>query len=573
MTQSNGMEASLWRDVYQQWLAQPDLDPEIWDELVLLWDSIEGEDAKAIEEGEDRFYRELAFGTGGLRGKLGAGTNRMNRHTIEKTTRGVISYIKKYALGQKVAIGYDSRIMSREFGELSARLVKESGLTAYIYDTLMPAPALSFATRYHECAMGIMITASHNPSEYNGYKVYNSRGCQVTEREASLILEEIQNQPWFPSKQKAKSGVIHRMGKETKEAYYQQVLLQRMDISCEDLNLVYSPLNGAGLEPVQEIFRRIQVGEVWVVPEQEAPDGNFPTCPYPNPEKKEALALSLQLAQKHQADMVMATDPDCDRVGIGVRHQGEYYLPTGNEVGLLLADFLCQQRMSKGTLPKNPLMVRTIVTTPMVDCIGKNYGVRVEATLTGFKYIGEKIGTLEDLGRIEEYIFGFEESYGYLAGTYVRDKDGVNAVMLICEMAAWYKKQGKTLIHRLEELYQEYGYTKNRLLDFQFPGAKGMETMGRLMAEWRKQPPQEVVGYKVQEVVDYLPGGDLPPSDVVEVKLQGETGFTIRPSGTEPKLKIYLFGNGNTREEVEKWLENMADYFTQWVKEKGKESV
>lgn len=552
----------------KSWLSRLDLEFEIKEELNTLWASFESGDKLAEEEIFDKFYKELTFGTGGLRGKLGAGTNRMNRYTVTKTTLGLLSYIKKNSLGNSVAIGYDSRNKSDEFAKIAADIIRNGGLDAFLYDTLMPAPALSFAVRHHKCAMGIMVTASHNPSEYNGYKVYNSRGCQVMEDEAKAILEEVEKQEWFKNPQNCEKGLLTVMSEATKSAYYHAVFGESTGVDCSSLSVAYTPLNGAGLVPIKEILRRIGVKEIYVVPEQEHPDGDFPTCPYPNPEKKEALTLGLALSEKYKTDILLATDPDSDRVGVAVLHKGKYQLPSGNQIGVLLADYICSSRKASGTMPENPYIVRTVVTTKMGDGICNKYGVRVVKTLTGFKYIGAIIGEEEDQGREDDYIFGFEESYGYLSGSYVRDKDGVNAAMLICEMLAYYKKQGKTLIDRLEELHKEYGYYRNFLLDFQFPGSKGMDTMAKIMKALRKKPFKEVAGHKVINFIDYEKGEFLPSSDLVEFLMEKDRGFAVRPSGTEPKLKIYIFGTGESSEEVEMFLKEMSDALREWIENK-----
>lgn len=552
----------------KSWISREDLDLDIKDELRKLVEAAARGDKLAQEEMSDRFYRELSFGTGGLRGKLGAGTNRMNRYTVEKTTRGLIDYIQKNKLGKSVAIGYDSRNKSAEFASTIAGIVCAAGLEAFLYDTLTPAPALSFAVRFHSCAMGIMVTASHNPSEYNGYKVYDSRGCQVSEEEANEILDLVEKQEWFVDSLKCESGKLTMMGEATKSAYYDAVFGESTGIDCGDLSVTYTPLNGAGLLPVLEILKRIGVNDIYVVPEQENPDGDFPTCPYPNPEKKEALTLGLALAEEKGTDILLATDPDSDRLGVAVLHQDEYHLLTGNQIGVLLTEYLCHIRDSKGTMPTNPYIVRTVVTTKMGDEICKKYGVRVITTLTGFKYIGTIIGEEEDKGREDDYIFGFEESYGYLSGTYVRDKDGVNAAMLVCEMAAYYKDQGKTLMDRLEELHKEYGYYRNHLLDFQFPGAKGMDKMTLIMDELRNKPLKQVGRHEITGFIDYGEGNFLPPSNLVEFLMKDDRGFAVRPSGTEPKLKIYIFGTGKSSAEVETFLKEMSDELKAWIENK-----
>ena len=581
-----------------RWLEHETLDQRLRKELETL--KANGE----LDEIYERFYRDLEFGTGGLRGILGAGINRMNIYTVRKTSQGIANYINanhSHTCGCKrpsVAIGYDSRINSKLFAENVASVFIANNIHAYLYDELMPAPAISFATRYHRCAIGVMITASHNPAEYNGYKVYNTFGCQVALKQADDILNYINSLDIFddvkylPFDDAQKSAGFQYMGRETKDAFMKAVLAEAVLTDADsakmlaDLSVVYSPLNGAGNKPVRQMLKQIGVGTVTIVPEQELPDGNFPTSPYPNPEKREALELGLTLCEEVRPDLLLATDPDCDRVGIAVKHEEAYVLLTGNQVGILLLNFICERKIATGTMPKNPITARTIVTSNMVDLVAAHYGVEVRTTLTGFKYIGELIGELEKNGEEERYIFGFEESYGYLAGTYVRDKDAVNGAMLICEMTAYYKAQGKTPVDVLDELYKQHGYFKNDLTDFAFKGSAGMQTMETIMTYLRNNPPSEAAGRKVAWRVDYLKQQryiignnlhcdlaagtkptDLPHSNVLEYVLVDGTTFTVRPSGTEPKLKVYFSARGRSVSEADTIIETLKKEMTALVEQ------
>jgi len=551
------------------WISYKNLDKDNLSELVELKKSAESDDLNireaALEEINDRFYKELEFGTGGLRGVLGAGSNRMNIYTVRKATSGVAKYINDHYEKPAAAIAYDSRINSELFAKTAAEVLLANNIDVYLYDTLMPAPALSFATRRHKCAAGIMITASHNPYKYNGYKVYDENGCQVTEDAAEEILKNMRESDIFIEPVHENDAKLIYMKEETKNAFYEAVIAEKMTWASEDemqqdlagLSVVYTPLNGAGNIPVREVLGRIGVKNIHVVAEQELPDGNFPTCPYPNPEKREALEKGLELFRKVKPDLLIATDPDSDRAGIAVTTDEGEILPSGNEVGILLLDFICNMRKASNTMPENPVAVRTIVSSKMTDTIAKEYGVTIKATLTGFKYIGEYIAELETRGREKEYIFGFEESYGYLSGTYVRDKDAVNAAMLICQMAAYYKKQGKTLAERLTELYEKHGYFLNRLMEFTFEGEKGMHKMSEIMDAFRKNPISEIAGQKVVETLDYEMPSDLPKANVIDVRLESGSSFIVRPSGTEPKLKIYLSAKGNSKKAAEAEVESM----------------
>ena len=551
---------------YRQWLENADA-------------SLQAE-LQAMDESarEDAFYRDLAFGTGGLRGVIGAGTNRMNIHTVMKASQGLADYVAGHFEGaqRRIAVSYDSRIMSDEFARRAAGVFAANGIEAYIYPRLMPTPCLSFAVRALGCAAGIMVTASHNPAKYNGYKVYGPDGCQITTEAAAEILREIEKLDVFSSPKALsfdegmQKGLIRYIPDQVYDDFVAQVKKESL-LGGEEIDrnvaIVYSPLNGTGLKPVLRTLRESGYTNVTVVKEQEQPDGRFPTCPYPNPEIREAMQLGLEYAARLNADLLLATDPDCDRCGIAVRtEKGDYQLLTGNETGMLLLDYVCKRRLALGKMPKNPLMVKTIVTTDMAEKIAAHYGVETVNVLTGFKFIGETIGRLEAKGEKERYIFGFEESYGYLSGTYVRDKDAVNAAFLICEMFAWYKQRGVSLLSQLHQLYGQYGYCLNTLHSFEFEGAKGFDTMQRIMAAFRRAG--EIGGQRVVGCKDYAPGIDgLPPSDVLKFRLDGGASVVVRPSGTEPKLKTYVSVSAaneeKAAEEEEKLSQALAAFMRQ----------
>ena len=547
---------------YHRWLDFPLEDPALKEELL----SIKDQD----EEIFDRFYQELAFGTAGLRGVLGAGTNRMNIYTVRKATQGMADYLNEKYPQSSIAISYDSRINSRLFAEETARVMAANGITAYLYDQLMPTPALSFAVRDLKRQAGVMVTASHNPAKYNGYKAYGPDGCQMTDEAAGAVLEKIGRIDIFDGVKVADfaqalgQGKIQYIKQEVIDRYLDAVESQSIRKGiCADsgMKVVYTPLNGAGNMCVRAILDRIGIRDVVPVKEQELPDGNFPTCPYPNPEIREALQKGLDLCETEKPDLLLATDPDCDRVGIAVPHAGSYLLLTGNEVGVLLTDYIASSRIELGTMPQNPIVVKTIVTTSMIDRLAETYGFEVVNILTGFKYIGEQILRLEQKGEQDRYIFGFEESYGYLSGGYVRDKDAVDASMLICEMAAYYKKQGKTLADVLFGLYEKYGMHLNTQSSFTCEGASGMERMREIMEDLRKNAPDEICGKKVLWMSDYQASVKksaagqqpihLPRSNVVEYGLEGDNVIVVRPSGTEPKIKVYFMVKGQSRAEAE----------------------
>ena len=502
------------------------------------------QDEKEIFE---RFYRDLEFGTGGLRGVIGAGTNRMNIYVIRRATQGLCNYLKGTNLPQSIAIGYDSRIKSDLFAMEAARVIAANGLTAYIYPRLEPTPTLSWAVRYLGCGAGVCVTASHNPAKYNGYKVYGSDGCQITLDVADRVWKEISALDMFrdvklvTEEEGRTAGKIVTIGEDCLERFLDAVQQRSLsDGGKLDLKVVYTPLNGAGLECVRKILNRIGITDVTVVPQQEQPDGHFPTCPYPNPEIREAMELGLALCREIKPDLLLGTDPDCDRMGVAVPDGEDYRLITGNEMGVLLLDYICRRRLEQGTMPKKPVAVTTIVSTDMADALAAHYGVELRRVLTGFKFIGEQIALLEAAGEMDRYIFGFEESYGYLSGGHVRDKDAVNASMLCCEMTAWYRAKGMTLAQAMDALYETYGFYRNDLASFTFEGAEGMQKMAAIMDTLRANPPKELDGRSVTKVVDYQAGvRGLPRSNVLE--FQTDTAkVLVRPSGTEPKVKVYL---------------------------------
>lgn len=549
---------------YERWLKLAAADADVSEELRRMDET----------QMEDAFYRDLSFGTGGLRGVIGAGTNRMNIYTVAKASQGLSDYLKKNFSTPSVVIGYDSRIKSELFAKMAAGVFAANGVTVNIWPALMPVPTVSFAVRYLGASAGVMITASHNPSKYNGYKVYGADGCQITTEAAGEILAEIQKLDIFSDVRTGDfdaavaAGEIRYIPEEVYTAFVEAVKKQSV-LFGEEVNknvaIVYSPLNGSGLKPVTRTLKEMGYTNITVVKEQEQPDGHFPTCPYPNPEIKEAMALGMEYARKCNADLLLATDPDCDRVGIAVKNRsGEYELLTGNQVGLLLLDYICQQRVKHGKMPADPVMVKTIVTMDMGELIAKHYGVRTVNVLTGFKFIGEQIGKLEKQGKEDSYIFGFEESYGYLTGTYVRDKDGVNGAYMICEMFSYYASRGLTLTDKLEELYKTYGYCLNTLHSYTFEGSAGFAKMQAIMQEFRSGIGS-FGGKRVVKLLDYVSGIDgLPRSDVLKFLLEDNCSVVVRPSGTEPKLKLYISVSAKDRETAEmeeKEIVNSAEIF------------
>ena len=561
-------------ELYTQWLEKATADPDLQAEL----QAIAGQD----EEIRDRFYRSLEFGTAGLRGVIGAGTNRMNVYTVGRATQGLADYLNAKYDHPSVAIGYDSRIKSDLFSKEAAAVLAGNGIKVYLYKELEPTPCLSFAVRQLGAQSGIILTASHNPAKYNGYKCYNKNGYQMTDDEAAETYHYIEKVDYFTGIQKANfdaavaDGTVEYIGEKMMTAFLDAVETQCMNRGvCQkaDLKVIYTPLNGTGNKPVRAILDRIGVPHVYVVPEQELPDGNFPTCPYPNPEIREALQKGLDLCKTVKPDLLLATDPDCDRVGIAVNQHGEYVLMTGNEVGILLLNFIAQCKTELGTMPKDPVAVTTIVSTDMVNGIAKDYGIEIRRTLTGFKYIGDQIALLESEGHPERYLLGFEESYGYLSGGYVRDKDAVDGSMIICEMASYYKEKGMTLVDAINVLYEKYGYYKNALCNFAFEGEDGMKKMNSIMDHLRHNAPAEIAGFKVVGDSDYqlsvrTEGAEkteitLPKSNVLEYRLENGSKLIVRPSGTEPKIKIYLSGKGKTAAESDEIIAKMEKAATE----------
>ena len=536
---------------YERWITNAVADTDIVTELKTMDD----------EKIEDAFYSNLTFGTGGLRGVIGAGTNRMNIYTVAKASQGLAYYLKKNFKVPSVVIGYDSRIKSDLFAEVAASVFVANGIKVYIWPVLMPVPTVSFAVRYLHTSAGVMLTASHNPSKYNGYKVYGADGCQITTESATEVYTEIDKLDIFEDvktydfAEGVKKGIIEYIPNEVYTAFVNEVKKQSVLFGEEvdkNVAIIYSPLNGTGLNPVTRTLKEMGYTNITVVKEQEQPDGNFPTCPYPNPEIREAMTLGMEYAKRYHADLLLATDPDCDRVGIAVKNKvGEYELLTGNETGMLLLDYICSQRVKHGKMPDAPVMVKTIVTMDMAEQIAAHYGLRTINVLTGFKFIGEQIGKLERLGKTDSYVFGFEESYGYLTGSYVRDKDGVNGACMICEMFSYYAAQGISLLDKLEELYKIYGYCLNTLHSNEFDGSTGFVKMQNIMQLFRKGI-KEFGGKKVVKVLDYASGLDgLPKSDVLKFLLENNCSVVVRPSGTEPKIKIYVSVSAENKEMAE----------------------
>ena len=552
----------MYMEDYQRWCSASLEDPALTRELK----EIAGQE----DQIKERFAVALKFGTAGLRGILGAGSNRMNIYVVRQATQGLANWVKTQGGSQLVAISYDSRINSDVFAKEAACVLAANGIKVRIYDALMPVPALSFATRYYHANAGIMITASHNPAKYNGYKAYGPDGCQMTDDAAAVVYAQIQKTDiltgaaWMPFEEGKAKGLIAYVAEDCKEALYDAIKSRSVRpglCRTAGLKLVYSPLNGSGLVPVTRVLHDIGITDITIVPEQEYPDGNFPTCPYPNPEIFEALRLGLELAEKSGADLMLATDPDADRVGIAIRcPDGTYELVSGNEVGVLLLDYICQGRIEKGTMPKNPVAVKSLVSTPLADKVAAHYGVEMRNVLTGFKWIGDQIARLEAAGEVDRFILGFEESYGYLAGSYVRDKDAIVGSMLICEMAAYYRSIGSSIKQRLEEIYAQYGRYLNKVDSFEFPGLSGMDKMAGIMSGLRQNPPTEIGGYKVEKVTDYQNTAEtgLPAANVLVYALDGGATVIVRPSGTEPKIKTYFTTLGKTLAEAEAQKEALA---------------
>lgn len=552
----------MYLDEYKRWLSANLIDFDLHAELA----SIENDD-EAIKE---RFAVALKFGTAGLRGTLGAGTNRMNIWVVRQATQGVADWVKTQGGTQTVAISYDSRLKGWTFAKDAAAVLAANGIHVRLYDELMPVPALSFATRYYHCNAGIMITASHNPAKYNGFKAYGPDGCQMTDDAAAIVYDQIQKTDvltgakYITFAEGVEKGLIQFVEDDCKEALYQAIESRQVRPNlCKTagLKLVYSPLNGTGLVPVTRVLRDMGITDITIVPEQEYPNGYFTTCPYPNPEIYEALEKGLELAKKVGADLMLATDPDADRVGIAMKcPDGSYELVSGNEMGVLLLDYICAGRIEKGTMPKNPVAVKSIVSTPLADLVAKHYGVELRHTLTGFKWIGDQIAQLEAHGEEERFIFGFEESYGYLAGSYVRDKDAIVGSMLICEMAAYYRSIGSSIKQRLEEIYAQYGRFLNKVDSYEFDGLSGMDKMAGIMNTLRTNPPVEFAGRKVVSLTDYNKPEEtgLPKANVLIFGLEDGATVVVRPSGTEPKIKTYFTTLGKDLAEAQKEKDELA---------------
>ena len=547
--------------LYALWREKAVLDKDLQDELK----SIEGDEEAIL----DRFYKNLEFGTGGLRGVIGAGTNRMNVYTVAQATQGLADYLNEEFDEPSVAIAYDSRIKSDVFAECAAGVLAANGIKVYIYPELMPTPMLSFAVRRLGCSSGIVLTASHNPSKYNGYKCYDPRGFQITDEGAAKTYDYMKKVDMFDGvkrmdfEEALAEDMVDYIEDWLKDEFIEQVLNCSINpdvVKKSGLKVLYTPLNGTGNKPVRRVLKKLGVEDLRVVKAQEKPDGNFPTCPYPNPEIRQVFEEGLKMTEDFPADLMLATDPDCDRVGIAVRDNGEYKLMTGNEVGAMLCEYLLSQLKEKGRLPEKPVVVKTIVTTPLISAVCKEYGAEMADLLTGFKYIGELVTELDEKGEADRYVLGLEESYGYLTGAHARDKDGVNAAMIICEMAAFYKAQGKTLWQFMNEVYEKYGYFFNQLDNYAFEGAAGMQKMADMMDSLRNEPPREINGSKVIWVGDYKTGkttdGEtgLPKSNVLSYRMESGDTVIVRPSGTEPKIKIYITAKASSREEAENKL-------------------
>ncbi len=560
------------KELYSLWLNNTKDEKEIYDELV----SVEGKDDEIL----DRFYKNLEFGTGGLRGVIGAGTNRMNVFTVNQATQGLADYLNAEFDSPSVAIAHDSRINSDVFAKGAAEVLAGNGIKVYFYPELVPTPMLSFAVRHFLCSSGIVITASHNPSQYNGFKCYDPHGYQMTDEGAAKTYGYIQKVDMFTGVKKLafdegiKNGMIEYIGNDVYEEFYKAVLGECINPEVSkksDLKIIYTPLNGTGNKPVRTVLSRMGFKDVTVVPSQENPDGHFPTCPYPNPEIRQAFEEAIKLAEEIGGDLLLATDPDCDRVGIAVNDGGEYKLMTGNEVGVMLSQYLLSCRKEQGTLPKDPAIIKTIVTTNLIEKVAKDYNCKIYNLLTGFKYIGELVTELESKGEADNFVLGMEESYGYLTGIHARDKDAVNGASLVCEMAAYYKeKEGKNLYRVMQDIYKKYGMYLNTLLNFAFAGAEGMDKMKNIMSSLRANPPKKIAGLEVTKVSDYLTGVStdtksgaqekitLPKSNVLAFSLPDGNSAIIRPSGTEPKIKVYVTAVGKDREDAQRLTDEIS---------------
>ncbi len=550
--------------LYDLWIASATADKDLIPEL----ESVKGDEEAIL----DRFYKNLEFGTAGLRGVIGAGTNRMNVYTVNQATQGLADYLNEEFDEPSVAIAYDSRIKSKVFAESAAGVLAANGIKVYIYPELVPTPMLSFAVRRLNCSSGIIITASHNPSKYNGFKCYDPNGYQMTDEAAERTYNYIQNIDMFTGVKSMSfddalaEDMVDYIEDWLYDEFYNEVLTCRVNpdkIKKADLKVIYTPLNGAGNKPVRKVLKKAGIKDVTVVKEQEKPDGNFPTCPYPNPEIRQAFECAIETAKGTDVDLLLATDPDCDRVGIAVRDGDEFVLMTGNEVGAMLCEYLLSNLKEQNKLPENPIVVKSIVTTPLIEAICSSYGVKVADLLTGFKYIGEYITNLEKEGKEDNFVVGMEESYGYLRGIHARDKDAVVASLMIAEMAAVYKLQGISLKQFMDSIYEKYGMYLNSVLNFAFEGASGMQKMADIMNSLREHAPKsfadkkviKVADYKTSKIVDVITGEEkeinLPKSNVLSYSLEDNSKVIVRPSGTEPKIKIYITACGETRKESE----------------------
>ena len=576
-----------YEETYSRWLNEPTLDGEIKAALAKL--------GKREEDVYEAFYRDLEFGTAGLRGIMGPGTNRMNVAVIRRVTQGIANYLNHLSETPSVAISYDSRNNSRRFAENAASVLAANGISVWIFQQMMPVPALSFVTRQLKCTMGIMITASHNPKEYNGYKVYGPDGGQILADAANAILAEIDQVDYFEGPksmpfEKALEGRCRYISEQVENDYLQAVQTLSTGQDLSDLKLVYTPLNGAGLLPVTKTLAKAGLAQIHVVPEQQNPDGDFPTCPKPNPELSEVYRLAIGVAVKEEADLILATDPDSDRIGMAVPNQDQsgYQVLTGNEIATLLLDYLTKTR----TLPENPLIIRTIVSTPIVDYIAKMLHGEVKKTLIGFKYIGAILTKMEQEGQVDRFVFGFEEGNGFLASPYVRDKDAVGTALLLCQMAAYHKSRGISVIDALNKIYRRHGVFREKVISFEFEGAKGVDTMKAIMERFRDEQREEFLGKKPIKITDYLEGyahylgksgtscdmsigmkpTGLPKENIMRFLYEDSTSFVARPSGTEPKLKIYLFAQGEETDIVENQLSELEQLVREFI-EKGQQYV
>ena len=552
-------------ELLNTWIAHVE-DPELLAELNSMKES--GDEDKIT----DAFFQDLAFGTAGLRGTIGAGTNRMNIYTVGRATQGFADYLNETFEKPTVAIARDSRNKGELFVQTTAAILAANGIVSYVYPKISPVPTLSWATRYLKCSGGICMTASHNPAPYNGYKAYGPDGCQITSEAADAISAAMEATDPFsdvksmPFDEAVEKGLVKWIDDKCLEDYYDAVVdksvnnLSDEQIASAPLKLVYTPLNGTGLIPVTSVLKKVGITDVTVVPEQKEPDGDFPTCPYPNPEIREAMQKGIDLCKEVKPDLLLATDPDADRVGVACADGDDYTLLTGNEMGVLLLDYICKMRAERGEDLKTKVAVTTIVSSAMVDALAEEYGFELRRCLTGFKYIGDIITGLSDAGEVERFIFGFEESYGYLSGDHVRDKDAVNASMLICQMAQYYKLQGMNLVQAMKALYEKFGYYHNKTIALSYPGADGAGKMAGIMADLRKEPPTEIAGSKVEAVVDYATGvNGLPTANVVEFDLEGGNKAIVRPSGTEPKIKLYIFASGKDAAEADALLDSIEE--------------